>query len=76
MTMMMQPRGHMWLESPAYRAPSASPTPGRAGSLVRALAGARVSREVALVMFAYFAYFLVRGFTEGGKAAAVSHARS
>ena len=34
------------------------------GGVARAIAGARVAREVALVVFAYFVYFLARGFTD------------
>jgi hypothetical protein len=63
MTMMMQPRGHMWLEAPAYRTPGTPHTSGRSGTFIRTLTGARIARESALVIFAYFAYFLVRGFT-------------
>jgi len=39
-----------------------------------ALRSARIAREVALVLAGYFAYFLVRGFTQGSEAEAVSHA--
>lgn len=48
--------------------------PGRIHAVARTLAGARVAREAALVVFAYFVYFLVRGFTEGDKEEAVAHA--
>ena len=51
----------------------------RVDSVARAIAGAvrrgRIAREVALVLFGYFAYFLVRGFTQGSEAQAVSHAQ-
>jgi hypothetical protein len=45
-----------------------------AGAVARFAQSARVAREVALVLAGYFAYFLVRGFTEGNQAQAVSHA--
>ena len=45
-----------------------------AGAVGAAVGRARAAREIALVVFAYFAYFAVRGFTQGSHGAAVSHA--
>jgi hypothetical protein len=72
-TMMMQP-GHMWLEGPAYLGGSPRRDRSRFPAIPRSIAAARVARESALVVFGYFAYFLVRGFTEGDRTAAISHA--
>ncbi len=76
MTMKTRQQGHMWLEGPTYGAYVPTGRPSATAALARAIAGTRVAREVALVVFAYLAYFLVRGFTEGDKGAAVSHANT
>ena len=44
-----------------------------AGAL-RAVGTSKIVRELPLVLFGYFAYFLVRGFTEGSHAQATSNA--
>jgi hypothetical protein len=75
MGMMMQQKGHMWLEGPAYGSYAQPRKPSAIAAFARIVARARAAREVALAVFAYFAYFLVRGFTEGDRAAAVSHAQ-
>jgi hypothetical protein len=63
----------MWLERPAYRPPG-SPRGRRLLATLRAVASARLARETALVLLAYFAYFLVRGLTEGERAGAIERA--
>jgi hypothetical protein len=69
------PRSGMALEAPAYR-PQGSAKQAKALLRARAAATSRVGREVGLVVFAYFLYFAVRGFTEGSHDKAVDHAHT
>ena len=66
--------GHMRLEGPAYRPYREPRTPSRTLAMARTAAASRVGRQAALVVFAYFVYFAVRGFTEGSHDRAVDHA--
>lgn len=71
----------MPLEGPAYGRWNPNAQPRRQGrGVVKKLLGALRraassfgAREVALVIFAYFAYFLVRGFTEGNASQAIAN---
>lgn len=67
------PRTGMALEAPAYR-PHAGAKQPKALLRAKAAATSRVGREAALVVFAYFVYFAVRGLTEGSETKAVDHA--
>ncbi len=74
MAIMTRNQGDMWLESPAFRRYERNRPPSRVLSALAAAPRAAVVQQVSLVVFAYFAYFLVRGFTEGDHARAVSNA--
>jgi membrane-associated phospholipid phosphatase len=68
------PPGEMALEGPAYRPYARPKKRQRAMAAAKAAAASRVGREASLVVFAYFLYFAVRGFTEGSETRAVDHA--
>ena len=74
MAIITQPRG-TGLDIAEAIARDAGRSARRMGGAVAAAVGrARAAREIALVVSAYFAYFAVRGFTQGSHGAAVSHA--
>ncbi len=76
MTIVTQPYGRVRMSPREARRPRAARRPVSAASTtLRAVAGSFAFRQVVLVGFAYFAYFLVRGRTQGSHAEAVANSR-